>query len=151
ADKKTVHACKLSGRLEGDFALLRAEFAFSTEQPWTTIVLGLQGAHLTDEGELDRQIPLLDLGDDGFLVKVEKEGTHQLTLHLKVPVIFKRTAALATGGNGERGFDLGLPGAAVTTLALDLPAGVKEVRWNETPEKPLVPNHWELALGKIKT
>ena len=47
--------------------------------------------------------------------------------------------------------DLSLPGAAVTTLALDLPAGVKELRWNDTLEKPQRPNQWLLALGKIKT
>jgi hypothetical protein len=148
-DKKTVHACKIAGRLEGDFLLLKAEFIFTTEQPWTTVLLGMQGAHLTDEGELDRRIPLLDVGDDGFLVRVEKKGTHQLALNLKVPVSFKRPTA--TGGSDERGFDLSLPGAAVTTLALDLPAGVKEVRWNDTLEKPSRPNRWELALGKIKT
>src|SRR5262249_22851371 len=48
ADKKSVHVCKLAGRLEGDFVLLRAEFAFTTEQPWTAVVLGLQGTQLTD-------------------------------------------------------------------------------------------------------
>ncbi len=148
-DKKTAHVCKLSGRLEGDFVLLRALFAFTTEQPRTTVVLGLQGGHLTDEGALDGQLPLIDFGEEGFLVRVDKEGTHQLTLNLKVPVGFKRPAT--AGGASERGFELGLPGAAVTTLALDLPVGVKEVRWNDTPEKPRQPNHWELALGKIKT
>jgi len=149
SEKKTAHACKMTCRLEGDFAFLRAEFAFTTDQPGTVVVLGMQGAHLTDEGELDRQVPLLDIGDEGLLVKVDKEGTHQLVLNLKVPVSFKRPAT--AGGGSERGFDLSLPGAAVTTLALDLPAGVKEVRWNDNTEKPRLANHWELALGKLKT
>jgi len=151
SEKKTAHACKLTGRLEGDFVVLRAEFAFTTEQPDTAVFLGLLGAHLTDEGELDRRVPLLEFGDEGLFVKVEKEGTHQLALNLKAPVSFKRSVATTPVGSGERSFDLGLPGAAVTTLALDLPSGVKEVRWNDTLEKPRGPNHWELALGKIKT
>ena len=100
AEKKTAHVCKLSGRLERDFVLLRAEFAFTTDQPKTTVMLGLSGAHLTDEGELDRQVPQLDFGEDGFLVKVDKEGTHQLALNLKVPITFKRSTA--GGGGGER-------------------------------------------------
>jgi hypothetical protein len=148
ADKKLAHACKMTGRLDGDFVFLRAVFVFTTEQPRTTVVLGLQGSHLTDEGELDGQIPYLDFGEEGFLVKVEKEGTHQLVLNLKVPVAFKRSTA--PGGPGERGFDLGLPGAAVTTLSLEMPAAVKEVRWNDTVEKQRVQNRWELAMGKIK-
>lgn len=148
-DKKTAHACKLTGRLEGDFILVRAVFAFTTEQPRTTVVLGLQGAHLMDEGDLDGKLPLLDIGEEGFLLRVDKEGTHQLTLNLKAAVSFKRPTT--PSGSGERGFDLGLPGAAVTTLALDLPAGVKEIRWNDILEKPAAPNHWELALGKIKS
>ncbi len=146
AEKKSAQVCKLSGKIDGDFVFLRAEYVFMTEQPRTTVALGLAGAHLTDEGELDRQVPNLDFGEDGFVIKVEKEGTHKLTLNLKAPVVLKR------GGKGdERGFDLSLPGAAVTTLALDLPAGIKEIRWNDTTEKPSAPNRWDLALGKIKT
>jgi hypothetical protein len=91
---------------------------------------------------------MLDVAEEGYLVKVNQEGAHRLTLNLKVPVAFKRP--VVSGGRGERGFDLGMPGTAVTTLALDLPAGVKEVRWNDTLEKPRQANHWELALGKIK-
>ena len=90
----------------------------------------------------------LDFSEDGFFVRVDKEGTHQLVLNVKLPVSFKR-ATLAAGG-GERGFDLGLPGAAVTTLALDLPASVKEIHCNDVLEKPRRPNYWELALGKVK-
>lgn len=142
-------ACKLSGRVEGDFAVLRAEFTFATELPRSTVLLGLQGSHLTDEGELDRQAPHLEFADDGFVVRVDKEGTHQLVLHLKIPVGLKRTGG--PGSAAERGFDLGLPGAAVTTLTLELPAAVKEIRWNDNLEKQRVNNRWEIALGRAKS
>ncbi len=147
-ERKTAHVCKLTGGLEGDFVQLKAEFVFTTDEPRTRVALGLLGAYLTDEGELDQQVPLLEIGDDGLAVRVDKEGTHRLTLNIKVPVKFKRSSA--TAGSGERGFDLGLPGAAVTTLALNLPVGIKEIRWNDTQEKTSNSGRWELALGKVK-
>src|SRR5207248_1675230 len=60
----------------------------------------------------------------------------------------------AAGPGAERGFDLALPGSAVTTLTLDLPESVRELRWNKAnAEKPAAPateqKHWEMALGKI--
>src|SRR5205823_1338316 len=91
ADKKLVSSCNLSGKLEGDFLVFRAEFKFSTEQAKTTVVLGLQGGHLTDDGELDRQAAIPDYTDDGFVVRVEKEGNHQLTLNFRVPVQIEKS------------------------------------------------------------
>lgn len=148
-ERKLVHSCKLSGRLEGDFVMLRADFTFTTEAIRSTVYLGLQGAYLIDEGSLDGQIPTLDYSDDGYVVRLEKEGIHQLVLNLKLPVGLKRAPGVV--GGAERGFDLGLPGAAVTTLALELSPGVKEIRWNNNLEKQRVQNRWELALGKIKS
>jgi hypothetical protein len=148
-EKQYPHACKLSARLEGDAVALRAELIFATSEPNRTLVVGLQGANLVDEGSLDKHTPILDYGPDGYAVQVKDAGNHILILNLKAPLGLKRTAA----GAAERGFDLGLPGAAVTTLALELPNTIKEVRWNEHLEKrPLSSNdRWNLALGKIKT
>ena len=98
--EKTVHACSWRGGCKAISWCSRRTLFFTTDQPWTTIALGLQGAYLTDEGDLDRQVPLLDFGDDGFLLKVEREGTHRLALNLRVPVNFKRPTA--AGGGGER-------------------------------------------------
>ncbi len=145
-NKKTPFSCKLHGKLEDDFLICRAEFLFSTEQPKTTVLLGLQGGHLMDEGDLDKQAPSLDYDkDDGFTVRVEKEGNpHRLILNFRVPV--KKSA---TGGT-ERGIDLGLPATAATMLQLDLPVGVKDVRWNGNSEKPVTPGRWQIALEKSK-
>ena len=148
AEKTAAHACKLTGHIDGGFAYLRADIAFTTDQNNASIFLGFAGAQFTDEGQLDGAIPFLDAGDDGFFIRVDKIGTHRLAVNLKTPVRLKR--ATPAGGGGERGFDLSLPGAAVTTLALDLPPGVKEIRWNDVVEKPRTANHWELAVGKVK-
>jgi hypothetical protein len=147
-EKNTPFACKLSGKLHEDQLHLQAEYLFATSQPKSTIVLGLQGAHLVDEGELDRHAPLLDYTDEGYVVRVESPGTHQMTLNLRVPVGLKKASPVAVGV--ERSVELGLPGAAVTTLTLELSRGVKELRWNETLEKARPVGRWDLVLGKIK-
>jgi hypothetical protein len=149
-EQEVPYSCKLSGEVKGDFAYLRAEFGIAVEAAKTPVFLGLKGANLTDEGELDGQPPVLESGPEGFTVRVDKKGTQVLVLKLKVPVGVRRSA---TSG-GERGFELGLPGAAVTTLALELPGAVKEVRWNDHVEK-LQPasrrGRWELALGSPRS
>jgi hypothetical protein len=150
-EKKLPHSCKLTAQVEGNRVAMQAEFAFTTENPNMTVALGLQGANLKDEGELwrgqgERQTPLLDVGPDGYVVQVEKPGSYKLTLNLKLPVGMKRTG---TGSGAERAFELGLPGAAVTTLSLEPPPGVKEIRWNDHPESRQ--EAARLTLGKIKS
>ena len=147
-DKTITHSCKLTGKLEGDYLTLRAEFTFATQQPRSLVALGLQGAHLVDEGDLDKTAPQLDYGEDGFVVRVEKEGNHQLTLNLKVPVGLKRGIGL--GSATERGFDLGLPGAPATNLNLELPSGIKDVRVNDSVKASKAPGRWEVPLGLAK-
>lgn len=146
-NRKSPSACKLYGKLDGDFLAFRVEYVFSTEQPKTIVPLGLQGGLLTEGGDLDKLAPFLDLDkDDGFTARIEKEASrHQLTLNFRVPV--KKSAS----GGIERSIDLGLPGAAVTILDLVLPAGVKELRWNGTAEKPLTPGRWQIGLEKSKS
>ncbi|MCI0682494.1 MAG: hypothetical protein L0Y71_10340 [Gemmataceae bacterium] len=147
ADKATTHSCRLTGKLDGDYVALKAEFTFSTQQPNARVVLGLQGAHLVDEGDLDKAVAQLDYGDDGFVVRVPKEGTHQLKLNLKAPVAVKKTLGL-TGP--ERGLDLGLPGALVTTLSLELPPAVKNLRVNDAVKTTRSPGRWDMPLGAAK-
>ncbi|MBM4067341.1 MAG: MFS transporter [Planctomycetes bacterium] len=152
-EKLLPFACKLSGRVDGDFVLLQADFTFETDEAKRTLILGLQGAHLLEEGNLDGQSPHLDFGPDGFTARVEKAGKHHLTLKLKLPVSLKRTG---TPGSGtERGFELGLPGSAVTLLALEVPASVQELRWNDQPGQKWKPGSpkgkWDITLGKIKS
>lgn len=147
AGKKVPSSCKLTGKLDGNFLQVRAEFAFSTEKAQTFVFLGLKGGHLTDEGELDGEPALLDVADDGFSTRVEKEGRHLLAVNLRVPVQVRKSAT----GTVERGIDLDLPGSAVTLLGLELPANVNELRWNDTLEKTRTPGRWQLALGKTKS
>lgn len=147
-DKRSPSACKLSGRAEGDLVQIRAEFAFVTESPNALVFLGLQGAHLVDEGMLDRSSAVLEVGDEGVTARVEREGTHQLVLNLRVPAPTKRSGTL---GGVDRGFDLNLPGAAVTTFSFETPGSVKELKWNENVEKARIQGKWELTLGKAKS
>src|SRR5262249_34515103 len=72
----------------------------------------------------DGQLPVFQpLGEEGYVVLVEKPGAHHLTLDLALGVQTRLTKG------ADRGFDLDLPRAAITLLeSFDLPAGVAEVR-----------------------
>jgi hypothetical protein len=147
-EKKLAHSCDMSGRLEGDYLSLRGEFTFATQDPRTTVLLGLKGGFLTEKGDIDGQVPLLDYrDDDGFTVRALDPGDHRLVLLFRVPVAAKRSGS----GAVERGLELGLPGTLITTLTLELPAAVKEIRWNENLEKTRVQGKWFLALGNKQT
>jgi hypothetical protein len=121
--------CRLSGRIEArgsaDVVVLRAEFRFRTTSPRSTVLLGLQKgkpvAATMDDGKLAVLVPFKD--DDGFAVEVDTPGEHRVAVDLEVPV----TARGSSGG--ERGVELGLPGAAITAIEkLVMPAGVARVR-----------------------
>jgi hypothetical protein len=115
---------KLAGRVEGDLVHLQARYEFETVKAKALVPLGCKNAWPRTATLDDGQLPLLPPpGDDGFVVQVEKPGAHRLTLELDQAVTSRGTKT------HERGFDLNLPGAAVTLLEhLDLPPGVKEVR-----------------------
>ncbi len=169
SDRKLPSSCKLQCKLDGDFLAINAEFTFSTEQPNMTVFLGLRGAHLMEEGKLDRQTAVLDSTDKGFIVLAEKEGNHQLTLSLRARVkevdpsaatepLAGGTAAAdgksgkkPTPGGSERGVVLDLPGAAVTTCQLELPTKIKELRCNDDLVKAKPAGRWLLGLDKSKT
>jgi hypothetical protein len=110
--------CEVTGQVDGNLARLRAQFKFITPRPNMTVMLAL-GAGRPTEAALDDHLPALQATDEGFVVQVEKPGEHQLRLDLELQL---------AGKGGERGLDLDLPKAAITTLALDLPETVKEVR-----------------------
>jgi hypothetical protein len=92
-------------------------------------------------------------------VHAEKPGEHVLILRFQVSVSARTTSAASDVP--ERGFELGLPGAAVTLLTLDLPAGVRELHWNEFTERatqgtraPGLPatstGRWVVPIGRVK-
>ncbi len=121
--------CRLSGKIETrgthEVAALRVEFQFRTTTPRATVLLGLQKgkpvAATIDDGKLAVLMPIKE--DEGFAVQVDAPGEHRVTVDLEAPV-----AARGPKG-GERGVELGLPGAAITTVErLALPAGITRAR-----------------------
>jgi hypothetical protein len=138
--------CKLAGRLDGDFAVIQADLKIITDQPRTLVALGFKGALLTGDPELDGRLPVLAYSEEGgYQVQVDKEGQHHLSLQMKVPVTMRRLEALAAGV--ERSFELGLPGSPVTSLTIELPRSVKEVRWKGIGYPPVRPGVWEFTPG----
>src|SRR5439155_20463625 len=128
--------CKISGQIEGDRVPFRIRYKFETNQARTTVTLGGQRswpvAVTMDDGEL----PLLLAaggggsvaavsGEDGLVVRVEKPGSHVVTLDVEM---------LAENKGDDRSVNLGLPRAAITKLEqVSVPAAVTQVRVNSDP------------------
>jgi hypothetical protein len=156
-EKRPPSVCKLAGRLDGDVVRLQADFRFVTDQPKAVVFLGCQGAVFTEAkldpspADPDGRLPLWEPVDNGYAVRVPQAGEHALTVQLQVPV---GVPAAPPGGGPRRGFELGLPGAAVTVLSLELPPAINDLHWNEYVEKQHPggprPGHWMIAVGKVK-
>ncbi len=155
-DRKPPHTCILQASVEGDAVRMRANLHFQVEHARTNVLIGFRGAQLSEatirpSGEGKTWQPaLIDAGADGYAVLAESPGEYDLQVQLRVPLA--RSNAGARAPAAERSFELALPGAAVTTMKLDLPEPVKELRWNKTNvENPPAPQteekHWEVALA----
>jgi hypothetical protein len=118
--------CELDGMVEqrGGRAVVRVKvvFKFRTTQPHSVVALGCQKAAAVkaqiDEGKLPQLLPP---GEGGLNVLVDEPAEHTLRLELETPV-------LTRGSKGtERGFEMGLPGAPITTLTFAAPPQVKRL------------------------
>jgi hypothetical protein len=117
-------ACELDGRVEqrGRQAVVRikATFKVTTNRPDAIVYLGCQRTHAVEARTEDGKAPLLVAADDGLRVQFPTSGEHTLRLELDCPL-------MPRGVKGsELGFEIGLPGAAITTLTLEPPANVKQ-------------------------
>jgi hypothetical protein len=112
--------CHLTGAVEGDVVHLQAEFKFRTTEDREKVLLACLGGQPTSLN-LDDKLPLVQATERGLVVQVEKPGDHVAQLSLDANIAPKGDR------DRERGFELDLPGAAVTSLKLDLPEDVKEV------------------------
>ncbi len=119
-------------------AALKLTYSFRTTQANTAVSLGGRRAFLVAAALDSAKLPVLDTGDEGFAAMIEAPGDHTLTLDLEAPVT-------ARGVKAEVGFELGLPRAPITTLALDAPGGVKRVNLvARTPDAGLLPRPPEM-------
>ena len=116
--------CELDGRLETrgsqTIVKLRATFKFRTTVPRSIVFLGCQKAQPVEAKLEDGKLPLLAATDKGLSVHVDSIGEHVVRIDLELPL-------LPRGKGNEIGFDLGLPGAPITTLTFEAPAKVKRV------------------------
>jgi hypothetical protein len=112
--------CRLTGKVDGDVVRLQAEFEFVTVREHMPVLLACRLGQPTVV-TLDGNLPFVYPTDRGLIVLAETKGKHQAKIDLEVNLVPK-------GDRGrERGFELDLPGAAMTKLELEVPEGVKEV------------------------
>jgi hypothetical protein len=124
ADRPSIPtACRLTGQVDRDVVQLKVAFEFRTEKARELVALGCSQGRLT-AAALDGQLPLLQQGSDGFVVRVETPGEHKLTLELELAL---------TARGADRGFDLDLPATLVTTLDVQLPRDAQGVRLGGKP------------------
>jgi hypothetical protein len=139
--------CKLTGKVEGDLARVQAEFKFLTDRDGEPILLACRLGRPTAI-TLDGSLPVVYPGSKGLTVLVDKKGEHVAKLDLEISILPK-------GDRGsERGFELDLPGAAVTNLELAMPDNVAEAAVGvSTPDRPLsrlVPTVVEEGARRLK-
>jgi hypothetical protein len=125
ADRKGTppSRCQIRGHIEGNLALLQLQFDLVTDRRDSVVALAC-GQGVATAATLDGHTPLFRPDREGFTLQVERAGDHQLNLDLTVPL-----APRAAG----QALELTLPRAAVTTVELDVPAGVKDVRAGGRP------------------
>jgi hypothetical protein len=116
--------CRVAGKIEsrGDrtVAALTLTYSFRTAAPKAVVALGGQKAFPLAAKLDGGKLPALAAGDDGLTALVESPGEHTLVLTVEAPVGPR-------GGKAEVGFEVGLPRAAITTLALAPPEKVKQL------------------------
>jgi hypothetical protein len=117
--------CALAGRVErrGDVsvAVFKVTYSFRTTAPNAAVALGGRRGFLVAAALDGDKLPIFDPGEEGLAALVESPGDHVLALDLETPVATR-------GTKNEVGFELGLPRAPITTLALAPPgADVKRV------------------------
>ncbi len=121
-------SCSIKGKVEGNLVLFTAQFEFVTEKADEAVRLGCGLAQATGVSldgrtpNLRRPVPEKGDGKDepeGFVVGIDKPGDHILTLDLVMALSSKPST---------QGIFLDLPRVAVTTIDLELPVGVRDVR-----------------------
>lgn len=127
-----ISTWKVTGKVRGNVADLKATFAFVTERDRATVALACSRG-FASTASLDGKVAPLWLAPEGLHVEVEKKGEHEAVVELLVPLKEMQAAVVAPGGRPEAllGFDLDLPLTPVTSVEVDLPAGVKAVEVND--------------------
>ncbi|MGL6073411.1 MAG: hypothetical protein ACRC8S_04520 [Fimbriiglobus sp.] len=104
-------------------AKLSFKWTIKTTTPRSLVALGLSQAAPLSARWADGKLPLLSADAEGLQVLVETPGEAVLVMEAEVPVT-------ARGAKGDLGFELGLPRAAMTSLAWEVALPGKKVQLN---------------------
>lgn len=117
-------SCNIRGKMitrgERTVANLQLTYTVQTSTPRCVVLLGCQRAFPLSAKFANGKLPILGSTDDGLTVLIEQPGQHTITVEVETPLT-PRSA------KGDLGFEIGLPRAAITTLAFDGPTGIKQL------------------------
>ena len=130
-----ITSLRLSGKVRNGLVELRAVYKFVPDREHTTVALGCrqgQPTALQLDGKLPRVIPTTD----GPVLEVGGKSDQEHEAILDMKLMTRALAAEGTRPDGLEGFELDLPAAAIASLELDLPEGVRAVEVNDQPLRP---------------
>jgi hypothetical protein len=123
---------KVEKRGETLVAAVPITYAFRTTAANTPVALGGKRAFPVSAALDGQKLPILETAEDGFAALVETPGDHSLLVEYEAPVTGRGTKT-------EIGFELGLPRAAITTLAFEPLPDVKRVNLTTRATDPTQP------------
>jgi hypothetical protein len=150
-----ITAWKVTGKVKGNVVELKIVFSFVTDRDRATVALGCSRGN-PENITLDGKIPPLWRTEQGLFLEVDKKGEHEaIILDHRMQLLDLQRAAPATGPRPEplQGFDLDLPMTPITSVDIELPAGVKTVEVNDQAvSEPvmLTGNRLSGPLGSVK-
>jgi hypothetical protein len=129
--------CHLSGGVVGGSVRLRLEYRFKTDQPRAVVFLGCRDASpvsavLDPQSGGEKGLALLDPpGEEGYTLRVVTPGEHQFVLEVVPPPVNRE------GKSADQGFEINLPGAAITTFDhFEVAEGVTDLRLTKRLSRP---------------
>lgn len=130
-----VGSWKVTGKVKGNIAELKIVYGFTTDRENASVALGCKQGFLAAV-LVDGKMPSMRVGADGLVVEVPEAKAHEAVVDVQVPLrdltpdLGPPLVPRGLLSQPVQGLELSLPLASVTSVDLELPAGVKALEVN---------------------